>query len=83
MSYLQKAREWEAKRKARQEQAEVLEETIWPGNVVRVYPMRKSCLEAGHCLSLTRETDCNLFPLTWRWGWCRERVSMQPKARSP
>ncbi len=53
---------------------------VWPGNVVRVYPMRKSCLEAGHCLSLTRERDCGLFPV--RPGWCRERVSIRRQAHA-
>ncbi len=48
---------------------------VWPGNVVRVYPMRPACRQAGHCLSLTRERDCNLFPV--RPGWCRERVSIR------
>lgn len=53
-------------------QGQAHEETIWPGNVVRVYPMRQSCRQAGHCLSLTKETDCDLYPM--RPGWCRERV---------
>jgi len=57
---------------------------VWPntGKVVKLYRARQSCMEAGHCLQWSRETDCNLFPLTWRWGWCRERVSMRPAARS-
>ncbi len=35
-------------------------------------PMRARCWKAGHCLGLTVETDCNLFPV--RRGWCRKRV---------
>ena len=42
------------------------------GNVVRLHKMRPTCQDAGHCLGLTRETDCNLFPV--RPGWCRERI---------
>lgn len=45
---------------------------VRPGVVVRVFPMRESCRAAGRCLILTREADCNLFPM--RPGWCRERV---------
>lgn len=45
------------------------------GTVVKLYHARKECLEAGYCLRFT--LDCDLFPLTWRWGWCSERVSMQ------
>lgn len=59
------------------------EEVFWPGVKSKVYRARQACIEAGHCLGLTREQDCDLFPLTWRWGWCRERVSMRPIARSP
>ncbi len=40
-----------------------------------VYRARQTCLGAEGCLQLTREVDCRLFPLTWCWGWCRERVS--------
>lgn len=40
------------------------------GDILR--PMRARCWKAGHCLWLTEETDCNLFPV--RRGWCRERV---------
>lgn len=54
---------------------QVHEETIWPGNTVLVYPMRPACRQAGHCLSLTRETDCELYLM--RPGWCRERVSIR------
>lgn len=50
------------------------EEVFWPGVKAKVYRARSSCLEAGGCL---RETDCDLFPLTWRWGWCRERVKLR------
>jgi len=53
-----------------------VEEVFWPGIKAKVYPARPSCLKAGGCLQLTRETDCDLFPLTWRWGWCRERVGL-------
>ncbi|KXG76612.1 hypothetical protein [Thermovenabulum gondwanense] len=52
------------------------------GKVVRLYRARPECMKAGYCLRFTN--DCGLFPLTWRWGWCRERVSMarpQRKAR--
>jgi len=42
------------------------------GQVVRLYRMRPDCQEAGHCLGLTVERDCNLFPV--RPGWCRERL---------
>jgi len=49
------------------------EEIFWPGVKAKVYRARPSCLEAGGCL---READCDLFPLTWRWGWCRERVGL-------
>ncbi len=42
------------------------------GNVVNIYHMRPSCLDAGHCLGLTQETDCSLYPV--RSGWCRERL---------
>lgn len=44
-----------------------------PGVSVRIYPSRRSCIEAGHCLQLTRESDCCLFPLTWCWGYCTSR----------
>lgn len=50
-----------------------VEVVFWPGVKAKVYRARPSCLEAGGCL---RETDCDLFPLTWRWGWCRERVGL-------
>lgn len=52
----------------------VREEPDYRSRVIRLYRARQACLDAGHCLSLTREVDCQLFPLTWRWGWCRERV---------
>lgn len=42
------------------------------GNVVNIYHMRPACLAAGHCLGLTQEHDCNLYPV--RLGWCRERL---------
>lgn len=45
------------------------------GLVVKLYPMRQACREAGHCLGLTKETDCNLYP--YQTGWCQERVSMK------
>jgi len=44
------------------------------GTVVKLYHARKKCLEAGYCLRFT--LDCDLFPLTWWWGWCSERVKM-------
>jgi len=50
-----------------------VEEVFWPGIKAKVYPARPSCLEAGGCLHLR---DCDLFPLTWRWGWCRERTPL-------
>lgn len=50
-----------------------VEEVFWPGVKARVYRARPSCLKAGGCL---READCDLFPLTWRWGYCRERVAL-------
>ena len=43
------------------------------GQVVQLYRMRPTCQEIGHCLNLTVEADCNLFPL--RLGWCRQRNS--------
>jgi len=46
--------------------------------VVRLYRAREACMEAGHCRQWSKEKDCNLFPLTWRWGWCRERVQDSP-----
>ena len=61
-----------------------VEVLFWPGVKSNVYRARQTCLEAEGCLQLTREVDCRLFPLTWCWGWCRERVSMsrpQRKAR--
>lgn len=42
------------------------------GNVVQLYRMRESCQTAGHCLQLTQETGCNLYPV--RLGWCRGRI---------
>ena len=51
-----------------------VEETFWPGVKSKVYRARQACIEAGHCLGLTREGDCGLYPLTWCWGWCRERA---------
>jgi len=42
------------------------------GQVVRLYHMRPACREIGHCLGLTRETDCELYPV--KLGWCRERT---------
>ena len=53
-----------------------VEETFWPGVKSKVYRARQPCLEAGHCLQWSREADCDLFPLTWCWGWCRERVGL-------
>jgi len=50
---------------------------FWPGVYSWVFPARQTCLEAGGCLQLSSETDCNLFPLTWCWGFCRERVSIK------
>ncbi len=56
------------------------EETFWPGVKSNVYRAQQPCLEAEGCLQLTREVDCRLFPLTWCWGWCRERVSANDRA---
>jgi len=60
-----------------------VEVVFWPGVKSKVYRARQACLEAGHCLQLSREADCSLFPLTWRWGWRRKRVSMRQTARGP
>lgn len=57
------------------------EEVFWPGVKSKGHRARQPCLEAGHCLQWSREADCDLFPLTWCWGWCRERVSMRPNKR--
>jgi hypothetical protein len=38
----------------------------------KTYPMRPACIEAGYCLNLTREPDCNLFPAGY--GLCQARV---------
>jgi len=50
--------------------------------VVRLYRAREACMEAGHCMQLTKETGCNLFPLTWRWRWCRETVPAGRRKRN-
>ena len=39
-----------------------------------LYKMREACLKAGHCLQLTKESDCELYPV--KMGWCRPRVSL-------
>ena len=57
-----------------------VEVLFWPGVKLNVYRARQTCLEAEGCLQLTREVDCRLFPLTWCWGWCRERVSANDQA---
>ncbi|AEG16993.1 hypothetical protein SAMN02745218_02879 [Desulfofundulus australicus DSM 11792] len=47
------------------------------GNRYLVHQTRPRCMEAGHCLALTVETDCDLFPLVRDGklsGLCRERV---------
>ncbi|MGB9887606.1 MAG: hypothetical protein ACPLRW_11510 [Moorellales bacterium] len=44
------------------------------GRVVCLFRARRACLEAGRCLQLSRELDCDLAPVSWRWGWCRQRV---------
>jgi len=31
--------------------------------VVQLYRIRDTCQAAGHCLGLTQERDCNLYPL--------------------
>ncbi len=54
-----------------------VEVLFWPGVYSWVFPARQTCLEAGGCLQLSSETDCNLFPLTWCWGFCREGVSIK------
>lgn len=51
-----------------------VEMVFWPGVVSKVYRARQPCLEAGHCLQWNREADCDLYPITWYWGWCKERV---------
>lgn len=48
------------------------------GNRYLVHPTRIQCMAAGHCLALTVETDCDLFPLVRDGklsGLCRERTS--------
>ena len=57
-----------------------VEVLFWPGVKSKVYRARQPCLETEGCLQLTREVDCRLFPLTWCWGWCRERVSANDQA---
>lgn len=47
-------------------------ETTLAGKVIKIFRMRLACKAAGHCLGLTAEQGCNLFPV--RPGWCRERV---------
>ncbi|OPX91939.1 MAG: hypothetical protein A4E53_00619 [Pelotomaculum sp. PtaB.Bin104] len=42
------------------------------GNVIPLHRMRPSCQAAGHCLGLTGERNCSLYPV--RLGWCRERT---------
>jgi len=42
------------------------------GNVIPLHRMRPACQAAGHCLGLTGEHSCNLYPV--RLGWCRERT---------
>lgn len=76
MGYLDLAKR--VPRRQAQQQVQQAEEIHDRGRVIRVYRARDSCLQAGHCLQLTQETDCQLFPLTWRWGWCRERVPAVP-----
>lgn len=39
----------------------------------RVELARASCRTAGHCLALTAERGCHLFPLSWCWPLCRQR----------
>ncbi len=48
-------------------------QTTVRGQVVQLYRMKATCQTAGHCLALTQEADCNLYPI--RSGWCRERIS--------
>jgi hypothetical protein len=50
------------------------------GNMIALHKMRDTCRAAGHCLSLTTETDCNLYPV--RLGRCRERVQALRQAGS-
>ncbi len=59
-----------------------VEVLFWPGVKSNVYRARQTCLEAEGCLQLTREVDCELFPLTWCWGWCRERVNINKEANN-
>lgn len=70
-----------AKRVPRRQVPKVREgtqEILDRGRIIRLYRARDTCLRAGRCLQLSQETDCHLFPLTWRWGWCRERVPAGP-----
>jgi hypothetical protein len=60
-----------------------VEVLFWPGVKSNVYRARQTCLEAEGCLQLTREVDCRLFPLTWCWGWCRERMGVNDQANRP
>ena len=42
--------------------------------IVNLYQMRDSCQDTGHCLQLTQEPDCNLYPQ--EIGLCRERAGL-------
>lgn len=68
--YVDLIREWNQSKGFERVQKPTCE--VMPGLVVRIFPRRPSCVEAGHCLQLTREIDCELFPLT-SGPWCRER----------
>ncbi|MCF6096774.1 hypothetical protein L1766_07155 [Thermovorax subterraneus] len=42
------------------------------GKKAKLYRQRPECQKTGYCLRFTN--DCDLFPLTWLKGWCRERT---------
>lgn len=49
------------------------------GRQLKIYPMRRACIEANYCKQFTTEADCELYPIMdWEQGepagWCRERV---------
>lgn len=60
-----------------------VEMVFWPGVTSKVYRARQPCLKVGHCLQWNREAGCNLYPLTWCWEWCRERVGVNDQASRP
>lgn len=42
------------------------------GKMIKAFKARDSCQTKGHCLNLTQEADCNLFPIGQ--GLCKDRV---------